>query len=347
MIERAGTEVAMMLIGSSGTDAPSTARRSSFGARPSLFGFAADGSDPDRTVYSTYDQGLLAQLLPYYIESVSYHPSGMTKEITHAKRVTSVEEGAKDTRTIADTMMARPESIIATPKSGAERSSGTYQYDGAGNIKAIGSDTYTYDKVSRLVGSDVADATSGTTMSQDATYDGYSNLTNIRRTIGAANPEDRALPADTATNRLTIGTYDHAGNQTALTASFAPNQTYTYDPLDQMRARSVTGSRSFVYLYDADGERVAVDETTTGTTRMLTLRGLDGKVLRELRDAGAGWAWAKDYVYRGGTLLASVSVDGGIRHYHLDHLSTPRLHTDRCGAIAAELKSFPYGESAT
>ncbi|MDI9621873.1 MAG: hypothetical protein QM379_08320, partial [Acidobacteriota bacterium] len=199
MIERAGTEVAMMLIGSSGTDAPSTARRSSFGARPSLFGFAADGSDPDRTVYSTYDQGLLAQLLPYYIESVSYHPSGMTKEITHAKRVTSVEEGAKDTRTIADTMMARPESIIATPKSGAERSSGTYQYDGAGNIKAIGSDTYTYDKVSRLVGSDVADATSGTTMSQDATYDGYSNLTNIRRTIGAANPEDRALPADTAT----------------------------------------------------------------------------------------------------------------------------------------------------
>ena len=211
--------------------------------------------------------------------------------------------------------------------------------------KATGADGFVYDGASRLVKGELL--VGGVTKKDQFTYDGYSNPTNIRRTIGAANPEDRALPADTATNRLTIGTYDHAGNQTALTASFAPNQTYTYDPLDQMRARSVTGSRSFVYLYDADGERVAVDETTTGTTRMLTLRGLDGKVLRELRDAGAGWAWAKDYVYRGGTLLASVSVDGGIRHYHLDHLSTPRLHTDRCGAIAAELKSFPYGESAT
>jgi len=211
--------------------------------------------------------------------------------------------------------------------------------------KATGADGFVYDGASRLVKGELL--VGGVTKKDQFTYDGYGNLTNIRRTIGAANPEDRALPADTATNRLTIGTYDHAGNQTALTASFAPNQTYTYDPLDQMRARSVTGSRSFVYLYDADGERVAVDETTTGTTRMLTLRGLDGKVLRELRDAGAGWAWAKDYVYRGGTLLASVSVDGGIRHYHLDHLSTPRLHTDRCGAIAAELKSFPYGESAT
>lgn len=209
----------------------------------------------------------------------------------------------------------------------------------------IGADGFVYDGASRLVKGELL--VGGVTKKDQFTYDGYGNLTNIRRTIGAASPEDRALPADTATNRLSVGTYDHAGNQTALTATFAPNQTYTYDPLDQMRARTVTGSRSFVYLYDADGERIAVDETTTGTTRMLTLRGLDGKVLRELRDSGAGWAWSKDYVYRGGTLLASVSVDGGIRHYHLDHLSTPRLHTDRCGAIAAELKSFPYGESAT
>ncbi|MDI9622093.1 MAG: hypothetical protein QM379_09465, partial [Acidobacteriota bacterium] len=112
--------------------------------------------------------------------------------------------------------------------------------------KATGADGFVYDGASRLVKGELL--VGGVTKKDQFTYDGYSNPTNIRRTIGAANPEDRALPADTATNRLTIGSYDHAGNQTALTASFAPNQTYTYDPLDQMRARSVTGSRSFVYL---------------------------------------------------------------------------------------------------
>ena len=292
---------------------------------------------PARTVRQTFTNGFLTAV-PVYASSIAYHPNGVASQVVHANGVT-------DAATIANGM-ARPAEIKALGAGGtAIWTTGAYAYDGAGNVKATGADGFVYDGASRLVKGELL--VGGVTKKDQFTYDGYGNLTNIRRTIGAANPEDRALPADTATNRLTIGTYDHAGNQTALTASFAPNQTYTYDPLDQMRARSVTGSRSFVYLYDADGERVAVDETTTGTTRMLTLRGLDGKVLRELRDAGAGWAWAKDYVYRGGTLLASVSVDGGIRHYHLDHLSTPRLHTDRCGAIAAELKSFPYGESAT
>ena len=49
--------------------------------------------------------------------------------------------------------MRRPASIsVTTPTSVSRWTSGTYAYDGAGNVKAIGTHTFTYEKVSRLTG---------------------------------------------------------------------------------------------------------------------------------------------------------------------------------------------------
>ena len=120
--------------------------------------------------------------------------------------------------------------------------------------KATGADGFVYD------GQPSSGRAAGRRCDQKDrfTYDGYSNPTNIRRTIGAANR--RTAPSrHTATNRLTIGSYDHAGNQTALTPRSRPTRP-TPRPARPDAGRSVTGSRSFVYLTTPTG-RVAVDET--------------------------------------------------------------------------------------
>jgi RHS repeat-associated protein len=83
------------------------------------------------------------------------------------------------------------------------------------------------------------------------------------------------------------------------------------------------------------------------------LRGLNKEVLREYQVTGDGssvgnWRWNKDYIYAGSKLLASESPTG-IRHYHLDHLGTPRVITDSNGnpLSGSPYQYFPFGEAAT
>ena len=116
---------------------------------------------------------------------------------------------------------------------------------------------------------------------------------------------------------------------------------YTYDPLDGM-ATLTGGGLNKAYSYDAEGERLWFREGATGPWTY-TLRGLDGKVLREYGFDGTSWSWGKDYAYRGGQLLAAI--DGsGTRHFTLDHLGSPRLITDG-GRNAVEYHAFwAYGE---
>ncbi len=140
------------------------------------------------------------------------------------------------------------------------------------------------------------------------------------------------------------GTHDAVGDVTSL-QQHANTLTLEYGSSNETR-RSVLLGVEHRYAYDADGERVAIWRSGEGTT--FTLRDLSGKVLREAVDDGSGgWRWKEDYVWRGGALLATVSADGGLEHYALDHLGTPRLVTDRCGMTVARHDYFPYGEEAT
>ncbi|MCP4545796.1 MAG: hypothetical protein GY835_04935, partial [bacterium] len=58
------------------------------------------------------------------------------------------------------------------------------------------------------------------------------------------------------------------------------------------------------------------------------------------------WTIEKDYIYRGGMLLAAETPEGR-RHFHLDHLGTPRLITDGSGNQVAYHVYYPFGEEAT
>ena len=54
-----------------------------------------------------------------------------------------------------------------------------------------------------------------------------------------------------------------------------------------------------------------------------------GSVLSEFSFTGGGsGAWQKDYIYLGGTLLATESATDGTRYHFSDHLGTPRVLTD-------------------
>lgn len=103
-----------------------------------------------------------------------------------------------------------------------------------------------------------------------------------------------------------------------------------------------------VCALEADGERVITQDQPAGTFTN-TLRGPDGKVLREYAVASGAWVAFKDYVYRGGQLVATAGydqrpeavADNGVKHHHLDHLGTPRLVTDRCGATRTTHDYYP------
>jgi RHS repeat-associated protein len=228
-------------------------------------------------------------------------------------------------------------------------SSGTYAYDGSGNIKGIGTDSsFVYDTEDRLVDATVQGN------EQRYEYDIYGNRTNAYRVgqavacLGNTTCEAPVTMSETpsTTNHLAGVTYDEAGNVTQ-----GYDATYVYDGTGMMTKASVgTDVRNFVYT--ADDERIAVKQ---GLSWTWSVRDQSGKVLREFTSsetstpfALSAHAWSKDYVWRDGQLLASTSIPAGYSspvtyHYHLNHLGTPRLITRDNGIVVSNHNYYPFG----
>jgi RHS repeat-associated protein len=99
--------------------------------------------------------------------------------------------------------------------------------------------------------------------------------------------------------------------------------------------------RSFIYGYNADGERVAIRDLQDDSFRF-TLRDLDHKVIREFIYENGEYRWDQDWVHADSKVIASVDGDG-TRHYHVDHLGTPRLVSDT-SVINLGVNSYsPFG----
>ncbi|MEO8277236.1 MAG: hypothetical protein ABI639_13565, partial [Thermoanaerobaculia bacterium] len=281
-----------------------------------------------RAVTFGYSDGRLTSI-PGFATSVSYHPNGMTNVVTHANGVTVTQ--AKDS-----VSNLRPLSITTSGVLGMNNwLSGTYSYDGVGNIKAIGTANFQYDKVSRLVAATMFDGLTGggTSRSQTYTFDAFGNM----QSLGGLSTPTSALK-----NQLTSASYDLAGNLTAWSG-----QTYQYGPFNEMKHFCTTtpcqsgGGQEWIYLYTVDDERIWA-YNAAGTSGRWTLRDLDGKVLREF--GSSPWSIAEDYIYREGQLLAGAQSG---RSFHLDHLGTPRLVTDGSHAKVAYHVYLPFGEEMT
>jgi hypothetical protein len=160
--------------------------------------------------------------------------------------------GMTDTQGNDPNAMRRPGSL-SFAGSQASLNLGSFAYDGAGNLKSIGTDLFAYDRVSRLTEADLQ----GQAASQSYGFDSFGNLTSITTTktdaTGQPAVTPRTLGVSAATNRLTGSPYDAAGNVTSL---FTLTE-LTYDPFNRVTHLAGTGvNKSF--LYTADDLRVGV-----------------------------------------------------------------------------------------
>ena len=281
-------------------------------------------SAPTRTVSNIFDARQLVGVSGY-ASNITYHTSGMVHQVVHTNGVT-------DTQTV--TNMPRPTQISSS--GAASWSSGVYAYDGSGNAKAIGGDTYRYDAHNRLTTATLSGAPN-----QSFVYDRHGNITRVT-TGGTA----KTITVDARTNRLTAATYDRAGNMQS-SGSGALLQEYRYDALNKMSTFQ-SDSEARGYLYTADDERlVEFDFTGDPWVETWTIRDLKGRVLRQWQNLAEDWSWKKDYIYRDSLLLATEEP-AARRHLHLDHLGTPRLITDgTTGAQVAAHRYHPFGEEIT
>jgi RHS repeat-associated protein len=243
---------------------------------------------------------------------------------------------------------------------GASWCSGTYAYDGMGNIRAIGSDIYIYDTAGRLVSGTADLQRTGILSRQDYGYDTFGNRTSASRVAGSVDCLggcEQSPAIDPVTNHITgnSAVYDAAGNLVSITntvnnTSFT--STYVYDSAGSM-AQATAGSDVRQFIYTADDERIA---TRNGQSWTWTVRGPDNKVLREFTSLEPNGSpglpttarqWSKDYVWRDGLLLASVSASTSgppiTEHFHLDHLGTPRLVSNDNGVQTAIHAYYPFG----
>jgi RHS repeat-associated protein len=221
---------------------------------------------------------------------------------------------------------------------------GDYQYDGSGNIRRIGADFYAYDNRNRLM---LSAGTSQSTLvpKQSYTYDNFGNMTSVSTagtglTTMGVNTSSNRVTAVTAAGASTTTGYDQRGNMTQYGTA-----TYSYDALN-MLTRSTFDNATRYYVYSASDERVGtIEVSAAGTRSEWTIRDTSGQVLRRFSKESTGeWKWQEDYIYRGSQMLAAEVPDSTkTRHFHLDHLGTPRLITGSGGVELSRNNYYPFG----
>ena len=335
----------------------------------------ADGGCGDdlhpRTVTYGYEAGSgFLSTIPSWAD-FTYHNNMTVAEVEHTNGITDVI--GRDPH-----FMGRPGSMHVESSTGNLLwESGTFRYDGAGNlIEMVGSDftdRFVYDGVSRLVRSQqwvrrapntpaaifADDFESGDISAWNTPHEtfpadayteqlfGYDVPGNLHFVTTDSRPQNHDISS--LTNRITdAASYDTAGNLVQFTAEDGPTTTYTFDPLNRLVKRA-QGDYFSHYLYTADDERIL---RFSSDGLHWSLRDFGGRLLREFRPQADRIQPIRDHVYRGSGLLATIGVDGSgnltqVRHQSLDHLGSPRYITDGSGVFVSEHKYYPYGEEAT
>jgi RHS repeat-associated protein len=284
--------------------------------------------DTPRTVTFNYNYGRLVSVPGVTgaaggVSQISYYSNGLVNQVPHVNGVLFTQQNDPNG-------MARPGGMSSVKGATTLWTVGTYGYDGTGNVKATGAQTYVYDNRGRIVQGNLPGNVQG------YAYDNYGNLQSITTDMSVQN-----TPTSSSTNRLTAGTYDAAGNLTAWSGN-----TYEYDRLNQL-VRYHSGAEDWVYLYGPDDERFwSYRAAGAGAGSLWTLRDLFGRVLRQYQ-ADLGWGSYEDFVYRDGLLLAGLLSSGQQRHFDVDHLGSVRLITDAAGNQSAFHRYYPFGKEHT
>ncbi len=201
--------------------------------------------------------------------AIAYHPSGLWSTLVHGNGVTT-------TQTADPNGMRRPGRIsVSGVSQGTPFDTGTYQYDGSGNIWAMGGDRFEYDLLERLTDSDAHG------WQRDFVYDAFGNITRVD-TIPPDGPfTSRDVPVSATTNRLTSHGYDGSGNLT----DFGGVWTQVYDPVNLAILRDpMPDASQWAAIYTAGDERLATWDFSSGeVVQHWTLRSPSGQILRDFR----------------------------------------------------------------
>lgn len=313
---------------------------------------------PSRYQKNEFSNGILTKVFGKQNDEVplallEYHENGMLARVAHSN-------GHIDSFGMDPNRMQRLgslESTVDTRDTIELCWRGPFDYDGAGNIVRVGGCRYTYDWLSRLKSVDMPTGPlwfNRLGYEEEFHYDAFGNLTTSDYYQIEGGEKVAHFSADNdvnaATNRLVDATYDAAGNQTEWVTNDI-QQNAAYDALNRLveKTRGGVNGSTTGYIYTPDGERIAVEDNDGD--RVYSIRGLDGKVLRDYRYADGNYTFLKDYIYRGGHLLATVDAEGNVHHAHLDHLGSTRAMTSSGGiagsdSVAVTINSLNQGPTA-
>lgn len=277
---------------------------------------SVDGSGrlPTRVRYS-YAHGFLTQLESNRQGSDPNIMAPLTTGISYdlAGGLSSLQLANGVTETIQVDNQFRPAQLTVQQGAATLWNSGLYQYDGVSNIIAIGTQTFEYDSIGRLISADVLAPSDPNIYHQDYTYDDYGNMVS-RLDSAPAGVGNQVFVVDPNTNRLDvlnpsgpnlIYQYNDKG-EVQNDGVFS----YSWDLAGRLRAvHPVDGSSPPLAIYSYDGRDYRV-RTGSGDEERQTVfvRDSSGRVLTEFSNPASTQEphWRKDYIYAFGRHIALV-----------------------------------------
>lgn len=302
--------------------------------------FGAD--EPDLAKFggmkeNRWQNRLLVRLPDDSAAALSAHPS-----VLYVQRILTVGERAPVMPASHAVPGPVPGNVQSDAVTNPSWSSGTYRYDGSGNIINIGADYYAYDNLNRVARASLT----GTGAYETYSYDSFANLVDRGSSLGGGW-SNQSIPVNGWDNKINGATYDSSGN---FVSGGGLPYTYGYDPFD-MTIQQTGNNRQDYYVYDANDERIGSMNNPQSTWRW-TVRDLNGNVVREFESGswnGASWMWVEDFAFRGHAVAGAerTAADGGRRHFHLDHLGTTRMVTNHSGQAISRHDYAPFGLEVT
>ncbi|MBX3282033.1 MAG: RHS repeat protein [Acidobacteria bacterium] len=195
---------------------------------------------------------------------------------------------------------------------------------------------YTYDSLNRITSAtEMTDQTQN--WKQAYTFDRYGNrnFDEAQTTTIPKNCVDGVIPVvcsvdvpivnpsvNANNNRLNGTTYDTAGN----TITDAQGRTFTYDAENkQVEVENAQSQTIGQYFFDGDGKRVKKIVPSTGEVTVFVYDA-SGRSVAEY------------------STVVAPAQDAKVNYLTTDHLGSPRIKTDRNGAVISRNDYLPFGE---
>lgn len=242
------------------------------------------------------------------LSNVSYNVAGGVKFFLNGNGVTT---------TVTPDLMYRPQEIKVQGPGGGQGSTyfdtGTFAYDGRGDIINIGTDAFSYDLIGRLKTADLTDP-NGSPHQLTWTYDDFGNILS-EMTDPNGGGSGKIFSIDPYTNRIESMAsaqfeYDQRGNLTGQYVDPNVPNRYFFDARNRLiSARTDAGTDPTAeFTYDSGGLRLMKTDPATGR-RTFYVREAGGNVLSELVPSDAGLLegyWRKDYYYALGRVIGQA-----------------------------------------